>query len=86
MSDVKSQIAGAMIQFGMRPGSPSVDDLLQEMRLIKAKSQDVLTDNEATLQTAELQENEVLHLVFAVNDDNTEYEPVEIISTDLQDA
>lgn len=42
----------------------------------------VLEDTD-TLTTARILDNEILHLVFCINEDEDEYEPVEVVPTEL---
>jgi hypothetical protein len=59
------------------------------MRLLKASSGEPIQDSSDadTIQAAQLKDDQVLHLVFrVVGGTADEYEPVEIISTDLQEA
>ena len=40
-------------------------------------------DDSVTLASANIADNQVLHLVFCINEEEEEYEPVEVVSTDL---
>jgi ferredoxin len=83
---VKEKLIEVMQQHDIRLGGAACT--AAEMRLLKASNgepiHDSNSDGENTIQAAQLKDDQVLHLVFRMTDD--EYEPVEIISTDLQDA
>jgi hypothetical protein len=83
---VKEKIVEIMQQHAdIRPEQGSA--VADEMRLIEASHGDPINDaydDDTTIQAAQLKDDQVLYLVFRIADN--EYEPVEIISTDLQDA
>jgi hypothetical protein len=86
IGQVKEKIVEIMQQHAdLRPaqGSPAAT----EMRLIKASNGEPISDSsddDNTIQAAQFKDDQVLHLVFHIADNG--YEPVEIISTDLQEA
>mmetsp|Transcript_26019 Transcript_26019/g.71664 ORF Transcript_26019/g.71664 Transcript_26019/m.71664 type:complete len:119 (+) Transcript_26019:160-516(+) len=75
---VKEKLGKIILQFGNEQDGD--DDGPPTMRLLQEKSQAVLHDAD-TLSAAKVVDNSVLHLVYSINDDDDEFEPVEVVET-----
>ena len=60
-----------------------VDHSAKQPKQEEDDEDDLILDDDETLASAKIVNNQVLHLVFCINDDEDEYEPVEVVSTEL---
>ncbi|KAL7578743.1 hypothetical protein ACA910_015976 [Epithemia clementina (nom. ined.)] len=98
IASIKEKLAGMIRQFQQTDNDDDGGCQQQEiptMRLLRVmdesgktqqqeedEDQGILDDTD-TLASAKILDNQVLHLVFCINEDEDEYEPVEVVSTEL---